>query len=506
MHGLLGASAIAVTADPNSTDDNYVLVTSAQTNSLAVFQIQTTAKPAAHILAGDLIFAQIVRENVGGNLGLDAPNTMALGPVDTGNSSETLWIGSTGSPSDQGGLVLMSLNLSHQAPPLVLTTKYENMTAIAVRLENGDNTVVEQGAPVEPVLGNETQAPYVATTGITTGNGDDSVTIDGYSGNTTVNLGSGQDTFSLQVPNATDMSGTSLLINGGTGRTGIPFGDTVTIVSTGAGANTTFTGSGTAIVGDTITIESTGRNSQTIIDGSDVDDTVRVVLQGLDPLSTTTLDGENPTVLPGDTLILDPQQDSISDITFAKPYTSVNVENGDSASISGFGTVSFSHFETPEILSGPSIVVDPSTVAEGGDLTITVLVTPNGTHDTVVGPVVFTLGAGGQIGSFDGTQVGGPDANGAYTYTVTIPWNQLIDLNVDSEGTYTVAVSATNGDGQSTTAIGQVTVNYTPPAVTLVGGREHRRRRDLHRQFLGAGSDAGAERAGMDRQLGRRHA
>src|SRR5262249_11642420 len=59
--------------------------------------------------------------------------------------------------------------------------------------------------------------------------------------------------------------------------------------------------------------------------------------------------------------------------------------------------------------------------------------------------------------------------SGVYTASVTLSWAQLLDFGLSDVGVYRIAVKATNGDGYSTTAFADVTVQYTQPVVTLTG-------------------------------------
>ena len=302
-HGLEGTVSLAVTAD-----DQYVLALNGSGDSIAVFQRQTAAQPSKNIVVGDLLFGQQVHEDVGGILGLDAPTSMVLGPEytnsTTGQPQENLWIGSVGASTDLGGLGLFIIDLSPQTPPATQITKYSNMSALTLEVGNGDDNIALNDPP--PSL--------VATTTIITGSGQDQVVVNNYGGATAIYLGSGADTVDVRV--TADMTGTAntLTINGGTGA------DTIDIASTGIGATTTFLGNRNATAGDSIVIESTDDNAVTTIVGSDLADTVRVQLANLSASATTTTwTVRMPAFLPGDTLILDPQDPSINPCHHRRP-------------------------------------------------------------------------------------------------------------------------------------------------------------------------------------------
>ncbi|NJN23714.1 MAG: lactonase family protein [Acaryochloridaceae cyanobacterium RL_2_7] len=62
---------MAPTAVELTPDGQYVLVTGADSNTLAVFQIVNAS-------TGQLQFAQVKRNNVGGTQGLDRPTSLAI--------------------------------------------------------------------------------------------------------------------------------------------------------------------------------------------------------------------------------------------------------------------------------------------------------------------------------------------------------------------------------------------------------------------------------------------
>ena len=418
-----------------------------------MFQRQLTNQANSQIVAGDLIFGQILREDVGGIVGLDAPTSVVLGPTftdpTTHNLEENVWVGSVGTSNDIGGLASFVIDLEALPPPSTQTTEYSAMKAVTLAVANGNDTITLNDPP--PAL--------VATTTIMTGSGQDQVVVNNYGGATTINLGNGPDTVDVRVTAQKNLPNTgpdSLVINGGTGE------DSIDIASTGDDADTTFQGNPNAIAGDNIVVESVGDNAVTDIYGSDLADTVRIELANLPTDSTTLLEGGEPSTLPGDTLILDPQDPSANIIRTG------DLETGGTAQLAGKGTVSYNTFETQEVLSSPVITFSSPTytVDEGQSLTLTVTGTANGTSETIPGPLLFDIEGNGNFGDVTAIATVTP-VTGAFTATVTIPWSRLLDFELNDVGSYRIAVEATNGDGLSATATADVDVVYAAPTVTL---------------------------------------
>ena len=205
-----------------------------------------------------------------------------------------------------------------------------------------------------------------------------------------------------------------------------------------------------------------GDNAVTTIVGSDLADTVRVELANLPTDSTTLLEGEDPSTLPGDTLILDPQDPTATIIQTG------NLETGGTAQLAGKGIVSYNTFETQEVLSSPLVSFSQATYTEieGQALVLTVTATANGSTGTLSGPFLFDIEGNGNFGDVTAPAVV-TSTPGVFTATVTIPWTQLLDFGLDDVGDYHIAVKATNGDGLSATAIADVDVEYAAPTVTL---------------------------------------
>ena len=56
-----------------------------------------------------------------------------------------------------------------------------------------------------------------------------------------------------------------------------------------------------------------------------------------------------------------------------------------------------------------------------------------------------------------------------YTYSVTIPWSQLVALGLTTANTFTIAVRATNSQG-STDANSSLAIGYTVPTISPNNG------------------------------------
>lgn len=448
VRGLSGPTDVAVTPD-----GKYVIAVGGSGNTLAVF----SRDPAT----GKLIFAQVVRDNVGGMQGLNIPTAMAFGPTYDGHgvlTKLTVYVGSFGTTADRGGLATFDIDLD-LPPPASFVTEYSGMEAVALLTAGGDDTVNMISAP--PTI--------VKSLTIDTGAGNDHVVVANYMNATTINLGAGDDTFELRVTVA-KTAADSIVINAGDGD------DVIDIQNTGTRGNTTINGDAG---NDKITIERVGSAATTVVSGGIGNDTVRIAIANLPSNSVTTLHGDDPTSLPGDVLILDPQnpQASVEYRSDANGVFAVGTPSPNAgqvrlfSSTTTYGTVTYDTFEGVRILSSPTVRFNSSTYtsSEGGALTLTVTVSPNGSTGKLSGPLVFDIDGDGQFGEVEGFET----RPGSGTYTVIIPWTRLKDFglsdNLGTAGVYTVAVRATNEDGLSSSAFTQVRINDTPPVVTIIG-------------------------------------
>ncbi|WP_210349575.1 LamG-like jellyroll fold domain-containing protein [Bradyrhizobium agreste] len=436
VRGLTGASDVALTPD-----DQYVMVTGADGNSLAVFQ--------RNAVTGKLVFAQVVRDGVGGIRGLEVPSSLVFGRKS--GTSVQVWVASAGAGADQGGLAVFSVDLSVQAPPSAMTTEHEGIEQISVVLGSGDDTVALMSAP--PAI--------VARTSIDSGDGDDHVVISDYAAITGIAMGAGNDRLDLRVANA-KTAADGLTINGGVGA------DTIDVATTGGGATTSIDGGDN---NDLIMLESVGDGAHTDVSGGEGNDTVRVALTNLPATAMTTLHGNSPAVLPGDLLIMDPQDPNAVIYSNGMANGAVTITSGE-VHLIGKGAVSYDTFEGYQVLSSPKVSFSQQTysIAEGQDVVLTVTVLPLGTKNALSGPVAFDIDGDGQFGEIVGTSIG------SNQYRVTIPWQRLVDFGLNDNGTYRIAVQTSNtdtdanGDYLTTTAVAAIKISDTPPTVTIAEG------------------------------------
>ncbi len=257
VRGLEGASAVKLTPD-----GNYVVVSGEESDALAVFQI-------ADADTGRLQFAQLLRNNVGGTLGLKGPGSLAFAM-----SGEHLFAGGS-----LGLAEFDNLSAGSSLPePSHFLTELEGIEALTVTTGAGDDNVTLIRAP----------GAEVVTTTINTAGGDDSVVLqdliaamtgDLLTPTTMVNLGVGDDRAELRA----DRPGTSVAIDGGEDD-------------------------------DSIFIQVMGEEARAVVSGGAGLDTVQVAGANLpfssDPNAILVAHGDAPNSVPqdeGDTLRFDPQ-------------------------------------------------------------------------------------------------------------------------------------------------------------------------------------------------------
>ncbi|WP_244542489.1 lactonase family protein [Devosia psychrophila] len=332
-NGQDGVKGLAGPADVQVTPDGrYVIVLGSAGDTLAVFQRQ----------AGDgtLVFAQVVRDNVGGISGLGGPASLAFGGL-SGNSLQML-VGSLGSALGVGGLSQYTLDLSPVAPPAHFITEHAFIEAISLTTMGGNDTI------------RMTQAPsnIVASTSIFTGDGEDAVVVVDYGHNTTIHLEAGNDTADLRSQTADR----SLAVYGDGGN------DSITMSLGGLRANTgIFGGAGH----DTIVVERVSQNSTTFVSGGSDPDIVRVTLNGLPLSARFTADGElpnpNPIPLPYDPAtgdILQLVTGSLTvDAVMSSPFDPRNgsAHGRDRVSNAIYGTLDYSNFEGVVVVKPPVV-------------------------------------------------------------------------------------------------------------------------------------------------------
>jgi hypothetical protein len=202
--GLAGATDLIV-----SQDGQYVYVTSGQENSLTIFGIQPD---------GSLVHDQVLS----GSVGLGDPSAVAGDPMD-GN----VYVASqSGFGQAGGGLASFSLvPPSVSSVPASLKVSWNQMSTIDVNVGNYTNTVNEQNYATTGI-GSTT----AAILNLTAGNGANTINLPSVAGTTTVTTGSGQDSITVDAT----QTNLTLTVNGGAGKDDVELDkaasrDTITI-------------------------------------------------------------------------------------------------------------------------------------------------------------------------------------------------------------------------------------------------------------------------------------
>ncbi|MBD2365415.1 3-carboxy-cis,cis-muconate lactonizing protein, partial [Anabaena minutissima FACHB-250] len=330
------------------------------------------------------------------------------------NGTQT-FVSSLGITGNNGGLAVFNTNTLLPDAVTLLTT-FDNIEALEVSTANGEDIITLRQAP----------SPEVVTTTINTGDGDDSVILQALSPNTIVNLGAGNDTAQLRA----DTASSNLTVRGEGGD-------------------------------DTINIERVGEFSRTEVFGGDDRDTVRVSGTNLPTSATTIAHGDDPNDVPqsqGDTLIFDPQNPNpdIPNFTPAPPNPregNVNVINK--------GTLQYDTFEGDVIVINAPIIEftgQPYQIAEGESVTFSIKVNPLGLKNELR-EVAWDIDGDGRFGEVSGE-------------TITLNWQQLVDLGLGDDGTYQIGVRATNADDLSSNALTTLLIVNTPPTIQVSGVNE----------------------------------
>jgi 6-phosphogluconolactonase (cycloisomerase 2 family) len=206
--GLAGLIINQATGKPAVVPQEYLFVTGATDNAIAVFQRGTTPGSAVF---GKLVFLQRLVNNAGGVTGLGTPNSLAadtLGRIYVNSST-----GANG-----GGLADFAIATT-LTPPTHYQLGYSNMGDLFVAVGNGNALIQDLGTP------NGTQ------TAISTGAGADSIDLVNLGANATtlIAAGNGPDTFDLR----STATNANLSVSTGMG------GSVVNVWSTGGGTSTT---------------------------------------------------------------------------------------------------------------------------------------------------------------------------------------------------------------------------------------------------------------------------
>jgi hypothetical protein len=339
VRGMAQPSGVSVTPD-----GRFVMVTGEAVNGVAVF-----ARDAA---TGMLQFVQVLRNNVGGASGLDAPTAII-------SSNTIAYVASLGAPGTNGGLASFNIAVS-VPPPVTLATTFDHIEALTVQTGAGNDTITLVAAPDPSV---------VTSTTINSGAGNDNVLLQALSPTTIVDLGAGDDSADVRTTTAN----ATLTIKGGAGN------DTIRLDQLGAGDNTT-------------------------VFGEDGQDTVYVNGRNIPLSATTVLHGNDPTTFPGDTLLFDP---SALDYTPIAPNQNAGtiqaVDNSNPANPVHFGLVTYDTFEAVSVIHPPVITLGTFSSTEGGGVTLTASVSSPG--NPLSGPVQWDIQGNGSFGDVTGSTV-----------------------------------------------------------------------------------------------------
>lgn len=331
-------------------------------------------------------------------------------PTDLNVIGEQLLIttGGEGGPGGEtGGLAYLQIDVS--APdPNAYTASFTGVESLTVHSADGTDRVSLRDVFIE--------------TTVETNGGDDEVVIHrapaGLS--TTVNLGADNDEVVLR----TSGNGASVRLHGEAGD------DTLTTFSTGAGATTVLdSGPGSNLfVVDGTTL---GANLQ-LIGHENGNDILRLDTKGMTPpTSPNRVDGQTS-----------------SDGIHFEPNGSI-VVTGQS-----FGVLYSSVDVVARIAAPTAAAGGPYAISEGGSLALDA----SGTIEPAAGGTVsyhWDLDGDGQFGEAVGKNP-------------LVTWSTLFAAGIDDDGTYQIAVRATNTQG-SDEAYATLTVTNTSPTLNLIG-------------------------------------
>ena len=384
--GLIGAHGVGLL---DTAAGHYLVVAGYGEDALAVFQRNATT--------GLLVFVQVVRNNVGGVAGLREPNSIAVSP-----DGSSIFVGSSAGTGSGTGGVAMFTNLGANAsilPPTVNTTSFTNMQGLTLSTGPGDDTISLRSAP------------QTAQTTIETGGGFNTVNLSDLSATTNVILGDTSNQLVVQS------SAANAILN----------------VTGGAGP-------------DSFNVQQLGVNSRAIIDGGAGDDTFQIAGANLSASATVTIHGSSQNT--ADTLLFDPSNNSITPTAPGPNPGSTPV----SVKVVNAGTVNYDGIETLEVIKAPVITpFNLSPIHEGDSLQLNVSVNYLGLPQS---PVQLDLNGDGIFGD----AVGSP---------VSLSWAQLTALGLNQgAGTYPITVQATNSQGTSDFTT-MLTILATPPTLAV---------------------------------------
>jgi Ca2+-binding RTX toxin-like protein/6-phosphogluconolactonase (cycloisomerase 2 family) len=340
---------------------------------------------------GRLTFAQRLRNRSGGVQGLENPISMVVSP-----DGRYLYTASRGEGASPGGVAWFGIESSViAAPPLIVG--YSGIGALTVTTAGADDLVSVRGVAI-PLT-------------VETGGGADSVSLYGsLTGSTTeVRLGAGDDFLEVR--------------------------------STGPNATTSIFGEAGE---DVIQVWSTGDSATTLIDSGAGEDLIEVAGDGLS--APLTVNGGDPSALPGDALVFSGEADTLSPST---PDGEISAGGSVMVSFSGLEQVRF--LTAPPQASGGG----PYTLQEGGSLTL------NGSGSVIPSgqslvSVEWDLDGDGGFGDLTG-----------FT-PAPLSWADLQSLGLGDDGTYQVAIRVTTDVGSDIDTASVAIVN-TPPTLSITG-------------------------------------
>ncbi|MCG8612400.1 MAG: PKD domain-containing protein, partial [Pseudomonadales bacterium] len=354
---------------------------------------------------GQLEFAQLVRNNVSGVDGLQNPGTLVVDP-----SGQFVYAGTLSEPGFEAGLVtFMDLSAGNALPePNANLTTFSGIEALDVTTTAGNDTITVARNPGQDV----------ANFGIETGADADNVILQAHGQDTRVNTGSGQDKIQVRS-SSTDAE---LQLSGGDQD-------------------------------DRFEFVSLGANNRVEVLAGNGSDLISVAGDHIPASSTLQVNGQEPGA-GSDTLLFDPEDPDPFDNQIN--YTPENFDpNNGVIQVIGRGQVNYQNV-TVQLAGAPQIdfIQQPYAINEGDGVTFAVDVLPLGSTNTLSAEPVWDIDGDGQFGEFSG-------------HTVTLSWQQLVDLGLNDSGTYQIGVMATNSDGFSTVEVAEIVIADTPPTVTL---------------------------------------
>ena len=164
-----------------SPDGRFVLVSSRDSNALSVFQKRQVLNPDTLQLepSGELVFVQVLRDNVGGVDGLGRAAAISVAVLNPGTTSEThvAYVGSINSDGDAG---LASFNIALDLPdPIETVTEFSSIEQIGLETAGGADDLSLVRAP----------GAEVTQTTIDSGPNEDLVVVQDASATTNIILG-----------------------------------------------------------------------------------------------------------------------------------------------------------------------------------------------------------------------------------------------------------------------------------------------------------------------------